>query len=269
MCYVPSENKLYCACSQADTVVVLDGTTHQVLARVGFGDSAGSFCYDSVDNKMYVANRGSASVSVLDCSDDRVVTTIDNVHNEFAWLASGMCFTPAHKTVYITSPGDTSVVAIDCSADTALARIPVGTESVALCHNLTNDRVYCRACWAGGGAVYGIDAATNQKVSVVQRGCGSVIACDPVRNVLFVPDDDTLVVVDCSAVAVADEVGPRRDAPTAQRMMHWPIRYTSRTMSRAEGIRESSPSSTVRATQCGSGIGRSMMWMRSVLPTHA
>jgi YVTN family beta-propeller protein len=206
MCYNPTENKLYCAYAQADTVAVLDGTSHQMLAKVGVGGSAGTFCFDSLDNKMYVANKRSATVTVLDCGDDRVVTTLNGVHRDTTWLASRTCFAPARKTVYITSPLDSSVVAIDCSADTVLARIPVGAHPEALCYNPTNDRVYC-ACWGGGGAIFGIDAASNQVVSTVQQGCGGMMACDPVRNVLFVPAGDTLVVVDCSADTIAAEVG--------------------------------------------------------------
>jgi YVTN family beta-propeller protein len=172
-----------------------------MLAKVGVGGSAGTFCYDSLDNKMYVANKGSATVTVLDCGDDRVVATISGVYRDTTWLASRMCFAPAHKTVYITSPLDSSVVAIDCSADTVLARIPAGRYPRAVCYNPTNDRVYC-AC--GGDTILGIDVATNHVVSVVPR-FGATLACDPARNVLFAPDD-MLAVVDCSADTVLAEV---------------------------------------------------------------
>jgi YVTN family beta-propeller protein len=202
MCFNPAENKLYCAYAYLDTVAVLDGTSHQMLARVGVGATARTLCYDSIDNKMYVANKGGATVTVLDCGDDRVVATIGNVHRDTLWVTSRMCFAPARKTVYVTSPLDSSVVAIDCSADTVLARIPVGQFPYALCYNPTNDRVYC-AC--RGDTILGIDGATNQVVSVVPRS-GAALACDPTRNVLFVPDDDTLLVVDCSADTVAATV---------------------------------------------------------------
>jgi YVTN family beta-propeller protein len=205
MGYNPVENKLYGAYTYADTVVVLDGTTHQILARVGVGDSAGSFCYDYIDNKMYVGNQGSASVTVIDCADDHVVATIDQVYGDFVWVPSGMCFVAAHKTVYVASWEDSSVVVIDCLADTTIARIPVGGYPEAVCYSPTHDRVYC-ACWGADGAVYGIDAALNQVVSVVQRRGAHMMACDPARNVLFIPNDDVLTVVDCSADTVVAEV---------------------------------------------------------------
>jgi len=203
MCFNPAENKLYCAYACAETVAVLDGTTHQMLAKVGVGGTAGTFCYDSLDNKMYVAHKRSATVTVLDCGGDRVVATIGGVQRDTTWLASRMCFAPAHKTVYITSPLESSVVAIDCSADTVLARIPAGRNPRAVCYNPTNDRVYC-AAWGDSAGVYGIDARTNHVVSVVPR-FGATLACDPARNVLFVPDD-MLAVVDCSTDTVLAEV---------------------------------------------------------------
>ena len=203
MCYNPAENKLYCAYAEADTVVAFDGTSLQILAWIGVGDSAGTICYDSIDNKMYVGNQGSSSVSVIGCADDHLVATIDHVRGGYTWLRSNMCFVVAHTRVYVTSPRDSSVVAIDCSADTVLARIPAGRNPRAVCYNPTNDRVYC-AAWGDSAGVYGIDARTNHVVSVVPR-FGATLACDPARNVLFVPDD-MLAVVDCSTDTVLAEV---------------------------------------------------------------
>jgi YVTN family beta-propeller protein len=198
MCYNPSENKLYCACSNADTVAVLDGTTLQILANVGVGDSAGTFCYDSLDNKMYVGNWGSRSVSVIDCRLDIAVATVGSCGGAQG-APYGMCFVPAHRTVYVTSRADGTVATIDCLSDTVIAKARVGQEPLALCYNPTNDRLYC-ACW--GDAVYGIDGASNDIVSVIPRGYALSLACNPVRNVLFVPDGGGLVVVDCSADTV-------------------------------------------------------------------
>jgi len=199
MCYNSVENKLYCAYTRSDTVVVLDGTTHQMLAMVGVGDHAGTFCYDSIDNKLYVANWGSASVTVIDCRDDRVVATIDSVGGGFGFAPNAMCFASTSREVFCLSPLDSSVVAIDCSADTVVAVIHVDEDPSAVCYNPSNNRVYC-VCTTWEGALYGIDATSNRVVSTVPGGrYSSVMACDPVRNVLFVPDCDMLVVVDCSA----------------------------------------------------------------------
>jgi DNA-binding beta-propeller fold protein YncE len=93
---------------------------------------------------------------------------------------------------------DSTVIAIDCAADTILARIPLARRAFSLCYNPTNDRVYCES-WSG--VIYGIDAGSNQVVSVIQRG-GDGLVCDPGRNVLFAQYGDSLRVVDCRADTV-------------------------------------------------------------------
>ncbi len=214
MHYASIENKLYCAYARADTVVVLDGTTHQLLAMVGVGDRPGAFCYDSIDHKMYVANRGSTSVTVIDCREDRVVATIDSVGAGLGYAPNAMCFASTSREVFCLSPHDSIVVAIDCLADTVIAVVHVDEGPSAVCYNPTNNRVYCVCMKGWQGTLYAIDATSNQVVSTVPGGFGAyVMACDPVRNVLFVPAGDELVVVDCSAdTIVADIEVPVEDA---------------------------------------------------------
>jgi YVTN family beta-propeller protein len=195
MCYNPAENKLYCAHTKADTIVVLDGTTLQLIAHISVGDTVCSFCYDSVDNKIYMGSWGnSRSVGVIDCRMDSLVATVEDVGS----YLYDMCFVGAHRTIYVMNGSDSTVVAIDCSADTILARIPLAHRASSLCYNQTNDRVYCKS-WSG--FIYGIDAATNQVVSVIQQR-GSGLECSPARNVLFTQYGDSLFVVDCGAGTV-------------------------------------------------------------------
>ncbi len=195
MCYNPAENKLYCAYAKTDTVAVLDGTSHQMLAKVGVGGDPTVFCYDSIDNKLYVGSwLDSGSVGVIDCRVDSLVAKVDGSASHIY----DMCFVAAHQTIYVISGSDSTVVAIGCSADTVLARIPLSSRAHSLCYNPTSDRVYCRS---GSGFIYGIDAATNQVVSVIQRK-GDGLACDPGRNVLFTQYGDSLFVVDCRSDAV-------------------------------------------------------------------
>jgi DNA-binding beta-propeller fold protein YncE len=200
MCYNPVENKLYCAYAYIDTVVVLDGTDHQMLAKVGVDDTAWMFCYDSTDNKLYVGGwRDSGSVGVIDCRVDSLVARVEVSES----YPEDMCFVGAHRTIYVMSDDDNTVVAIDCSADTILARIPLASRGYSLCYNETNDRVYCGS-WSD--FIYGIDASTNQIVSVIQRK-GIGLACDPARNVLFTQYGDSLFVADCGADTVFCAVG--------------------------------------------------------------
>jgi DNA-binding beta-propeller fold protein YncE len=190
MCYNRVENKLYCAYAKVDTLAVLDGTSHQMLAKVGVGGAPTVFCYDSISNKLYVGSwLDSGSVGVIDCRVDSLVAMVE-VRGCYTY---DMCFVGAHRTIYVMNGSDSTVIAIDCTADTILARIPLAHRASSLCYNPANDRVYCKS-WSG--FIYGIDAATNQVVSVIPRR-GSGLECDPARNVLFTQYGDSLFVVDC------------------------------------------------------------------------
>lgn len=204
MCYNPLANKLYCAYVRADTVAVIDGSSQLVLARIGVGHSARSFCCDSIDDKLYVGDWASGSVRVIDCRGDSVVRTIDCGRGGSVFAPNVMCFAASTRAVFCADSRDSSVVVIDCSADTVLTVISVGVEPLAFCHNPTNNRVYCLC--GSDGILYGIDAATNRVVSTIQCACAGTLACDPARNVLFMPDDDSLVVVDCSADTILAKV---------------------------------------------------------------
>jgi YVTN family beta-propeller protein len=194
MCYNLAENKLYCAYSQADTVVVLDGTTHQILARVGVDSGPYVLCLDSIRNKLYVGNRPGASVSVIDCHVDTVVHTIDLGGEE----PDLMCLAPAATRVFCADRHDSCILAIDCLADTVDAVIRVGQRPRAMCFSSASNRLYC-SCWRDTlRRVYGIDTRTDSVVWTLAVRSPVPLCCDQAGNRLFMPDFDTLLVVDCA-----------------------------------------------------------------------
>lgn len=210
MCYNPTENKLYCAYANADTVAVLDGTIHQMLARVGVDSGPRVLCFDSIHNKLYVANRPGASVSVIDCRADTVVRTID-CRRSGTNGPSMMCLASSASRVFCADWRDSCILAIDCSADTVVAVIKVGQGPRAMCFSPVSHRVYC-ACWGDSESmVYGVDVETDSVVRSFDVRGPVPLCCDPVGGRLFVPDFDTLFVVDCSADTTIARVNLRED----------------------------------------------------------
>jgi DNA-binding beta-propeller fold protein YncE len=197
MCYNPTDNKLYCAYVNADTVAVLDGTSHQMLARVGVDSNPCVLCLDSVHNKLYVGNRAGVSVSVIDCRADTVVCTID-CGRSGTYGPSMMCLAASASRVFYATWRDSCILAIDCSADTVVAVIKVGQWPRAMCFSPVSNRVYC-ACWGDSESmVYGVDVETDSVVWSYDVRGPVPLCCDPAGGRLFVPDFDTLFVVDCS-----------------------------------------------------------------------
>jgi YVTN family beta-propeller protein len=198
MCYNPTENKLYCAYEDTDSVVVLDGVNHSTLAIVGVGDAPAVMCFDSTRNKLYVGNGLDASVSVIDCRVDSVVRTIDCRRGGTSGPTM-MCLAPAAAKVFCADRRDSCVVAIDCNADTVVKAIRVGPRPNALCFSPASNRVYCACSQESRRRVYGIDVATDSVVWTMAVRSPVPLCCDPDGGRLFVPDFDTLFVVDCSA----------------------------------------------------------------------
>jgi YVTN family beta-propeller protein len=58
-------NKIYCADDWNDEVAVIDGATDSVITTIAVGNNPCSFTRNPVENRIYVANYNSISVSVI------------------------------------------------------------------------------------------------------------------------------------------------------------------------------------------------------------
>lgn len=197
LCYNPTDNKLYCAYVNADTVAVLDGTTHQMLAGVAVDSNPGVLCLDSIHNKLYVGNRAGASVCVIDCRADTVTCTID-CGRSGTYGTSMLCLAASASRLFYALWRDSCIVAIDCSADTLAAVINVGYWLESMCFSSASNRLYCSGWRDTVRRVYGIDAGTDSVVWSMAVRSPVPLCCDPAGNRLFMPDFDTLLVVDCA-----------------------------------------------------------------------
>ena len=127
---------LFCALGDSDQVIVLDGVTRSVTARYRVGDCPGALLSCDVEEKLYVANWGDTSVSVIDWHAGSVVARIPGV--DAKWLDQGMCHVSSMRRVFCANQRDSTVVVVDASSDTILARIKVGDCPFALCYNPAN-----------------------------------------------------------------------------------------------------------------------------------
>jgi hypothetical protein len=149
-------------------------------------------------------------VSVIDCRADTVVRTIDcGRSGTYGW--SRMCLAASASRLFCAAWRDSCIVAIDCSADTVAAVIKVGHWPQAMCFSPVSNRLYC-ACWGDSESmVYGVDVETDSVVWSFDVRGPVPLCCDPAGERLFVPDFDTLFVVDCSADTVIAKVNVRED----------------------------------------------------------
>lgn len=175
----PSNGDMYLPTGGA--VDVIAPSSAKVVASIPVGGNP-AVLYDPVNNQLYVANFGSASVSIIDGATDRVTST----------LAVGMFPTvpvldPVTGEVYVVNDGSSNVSVISGLTDTIVATIPVGLGPESPAYD------------PGSGNLVVPDAG-SRNLSIVSGVSHSVVATlkagtnpgtptyIPGQNVMFVPD---------------------------------------------------------------------------------
>jgi len=98
-------HKVYLASWYDDSAVtVIDAATHEVLCTIGVGVGPIDFCHNPVQNRVYVANYMSSSVSVIRDSAGGVEETMNDARgtmNTRATIVRGVLFLlPSHLTLH-------------------------------------------------------------------------------------------------------------------------------------------------------------------------
>jgi YVTN family beta-propeller protein len=120
----------------------------------------------SAAQRVFVANRDSNSVSVLDTATNAVVGTITGVATPYA----GLVVSPDGQYAYATSRFSNLVSVIDLAAGQVTGTIGVGSAPHGICLNAAGTRAYVGN--ALGGSVTVIDTTTNSVLTTI-NGVGS------------------------------------------------------------------------------------------------
>jgi uncharacterized protein (TIGR03437 family) len=219
--YNPSENKVYSANPDANSVTVVDGATNQVLATLSLPKGPRAFGHDSHNGRVYTANYYANNLSVIDAKTDRIVATIpsggaprDLVYNPverkiycanestddvtvidaermavIATVAVGkaprvLSYNPTNSTVYTANSQSSNITVIDGRTDRAIATVSAGRVPKSIVHNPKNRKVYVSNY--GGDSVTIIDAATQQVRRTISVGNGpSELFYDAEKNLVY------------------------------------------------------------------------------------
>lgn len=135
-------------------------------------------------NRIYVANHGSNTVSVIDGDTNSVIATVpigDGPH--------GISINPNTNRIYVANHGSwpwgTTVSVIDGDTNTVIATVPVGVRPVGVAVNPNTNRIYVTNFESNTLSV--IDGITNTVSAIVAVGSGPHgVAVNPITNRIYV-----------------------------------------------------------------------------------
>jgi YVTN family beta-propeller protein len=180
----PSGARVYVANGGSGTVSVIDTTNNKVLEAIKVADAAAAVVNTTLGTRVYAAVAVNPSgtrvyaannlntVSVIDTSNNKVVTTVDVRYRHRNSRVVAIAVNPSGTHVYAADSDGVNVSVIDTSNNNVVAWISFSTEPAALAVNPSGTRVYV-ADHAGAVAV--INTSNNtviDKVIVGGANCG-------------------------------------------------------------------------------------------------
>ncbi|MEO0051364.1 MAG: YncE family protein [candidate division WOR-3 bacterium] len=184
------------------TVTGAGGTPDTVLATITVGAKPRALLWDSLHNKIFVANYNDSSVTIIDGSTNQIqttirvggfpyalglntlngrvyvanqisgtVTVIDGASNQVQTTVSvgsypqAMCFNSHDNRLYVSNYRSATVTVIDGNTSEVITTVPVDSNPIALVYNPAHNKIYC-ANFARNNVTV-IDGTTNSVLGTV------------------------------------------------------------------------------------------------------
>lgn len=140
---VNANGTIYVTESGRNVVAVLGGSASAISAEVPVGVNPVNLTVLPNGKKIYVVNKGDNSVTVIDTSDNSVVTTISNASVPSPNFSSPVWAVPSADSshVYVVNQGSSTVTVINATNDSAIANVAVGTSPNFEVFDVQNQRV--------------------------------------------------------------------------------------------------------------------------------
>src|SRR5437867_7503599 len=219
------------------TVTIIDTLTNEITANVEVGIAPEGLVL--ADGKIYVANSGSSSVSVIDSSSNTVVETIPDEIDPV-----DLAFDSTNKAIYVTDKSSGELSVIDTTSLSFEGVIDVGSTPASIAYDSTNNELYVTNevnLSVSGSANEGLvtvipvqdipnlgadisisDQQTSSgtevalKADVPVGGAPTAIVYDPSNNMIYTTDSasDTVSAIDAASDKVITNI-PVGIEPTA------------------------------------------------------
>ena len=194
-----------------------------VITTVAVGNSPTAIAADPATNQVYVANLGSANVTIINGATNATttvaagtrptaiavnpvtnqiyaanstsnnVTVIDGVTNATTTVAAGaypyaIAVNPVTNRIYVANNGSNNVTVID-GATNATTTVAAGTGPYAISVNPVTNQIYVANEHSANVTV--IDGATNVTTTVAAGNNPFAVAVDPVTNKIYVANSNS------------------------------------------------------------------------------
>ncbi len=167
---------LYVTNSGDDCVTVIDREKDIVVGIIAVGESPMGIVTSRHGNRVYVANSGSNSISVIDTAARTVITTIRN----FGYSPAELALSGDGRLLYATNPHSDNVSVIDAFSGTVIRRISVGEHPAGITFDQDRDKIYVANRASNSVSIIDAKTFTVEPKSPVTVGLGptSVAICE-------------------------------------------------------------------------------------------
>jgi YVTN family beta-propeller protein len=171
------------------------------VATIGVGDTPRGIANNASQHRVYVANYGSNSLSVIDSSNNLVIQTVTGITS-----ATGVAYDPHHDLVWVTNYDSDQVTPIDASSLAPLPSIAVGNGPWGIAYDPVHDYVY--VVNSEGDSVTVLDAETRVVSDTLSGAFNQPFhaAANPVTGKLYVTNfgDHSVAVVNGTLTSVVN-----------------------------------------------------------------
>jgi YVTN family beta-propeller protein len=196
----PATNKIYAALPSTNEVVVINGKTQAIAARIDVGRSISRLAVNLKTNRVYGSscdfNTASCTIVVIDGRTDSLITTIPIASGSSIGL-QGLAVNPVTGLVYASDADNEQYIVIDGKTNAVVTLVPVFTQPAGIAVNPKTNRVYV----VGGGFPGGIlvfDGATNAMLANIPEDFGveEITTNFRLNRIYVTQDSGSLVVAD-------------------------------------------------------------------------
>ncbi len=159
---------------------VIDGLSLEVTDNVEIRNDPRGIAVDSLNNLIYVANKGSDDASAIDGSKNNVISSVN-----LARLPFGIDVAPETNRIYVSNISSNDVSVINSLTNETINNVPVGISPQNLVVNQKNNQIYIAN--ENSHTVSVIDGLSNEVVNTINVGCNPVdVAINHATNNIYV-----------------------------------------------------------------------------------